>query len=63
MLSRAGRGTLIAVAAGVILALLFDAMTHTEIDPPYQLIALVAAGIAWAVDFWLESRKRKEEGK
>lgn len=63
MLSRTGRGTLIAVAVGVILALLFNAMTHTEIGPPYLLIALVAAGIAWAVDFWLESGKRKEGGK
>lgn len=63
MLSRAGRGTLIAVAVGVLLALLFDAMTHTEIAPPYPLIGLVAVGIAWAVDYWLESRKRKEEEK
>lgn len=63
MLSRAGRGTLIAVAAGVILALLFDAMTHTEIGPPYLLIALVALGIAWVADFWLERGKRKEEEK
>lgn len=63
MLSRAGRGTLIAVAAGVLLALLFDAMTHTEIGPPYLLIALVAVGIAWAVDYWLENRKRKEKEK
>lgn len=63
MLSRAGRGSLIAVAIGVLLALLFDAMTHTEIGPPYLLIALVAVGIAWAVDYWLERGKRKEEEK
>ena len=63
MLSRAGRGTLVAVATGVILALLFDALTHTEIGPPYLLIALVAVGVAWAVDFWLERGKRKEEEK
>lgn len=63
MLGRAGRGSLIAVAVGVLLALLFDALTHTEIGPPYLLIALAAVGIAWAADYWLERRKRKEEGK
>lgn len=63
MLSRTGRGSLIAVAMGVLLALLFDAMTHTEIGPPYLLIALVAVSIAWAVDYWLEREKRKEAEK
>jgi len=54
---------LIAVAAGVLLTLLFNAMTHTEIGPPYLLIALVAVGIAWAVDYWLERGKRKGKEK
>lgn len=63
MLNRAGRGTLIAVAVGVLLALLFDAVTHTEIGPPYLLIALVAVCVAWAVDFRLERGKRKGEEK
>ncbi len=63
MLSRASRGMLIAVAAGVVLALLFKAMIYTPVGLPYQLIGLVAVGIAWVVDYWLERRKRKEEGK
>ena len=63
MLSRTGRGTLIAVATGVILALLFKAMTHTEIAPPYLLIGIAAAAIAWAADYWLERGKRKKERK
>lgn len=63
MLSRAGRASLIAIAAGVLLALLFDALTHTEIGAPYLLIALAAVGIAWTVDYWLERGKRKEGKK
>jgi lipopolysaccharide export LptBFGC system permease protein LptF len=63
MLNRTGRGTLIAIAAGVILALLFKALTHTDVGPPYLLIALVAVGIAWAADYWLERGKRKEGEK
>ncbi|MDD5241747.1 MAG: hypothetical protein PHG47_08525 [Sulfuricella sp.] len=63
MLSRAGRGMLIAVAAGVILALLFGALIHTEINPPYLLIALVAVGIAWVADYGLERGKSKEGEK
>jgi len=60
MLSRAARGTLIATAVGVLLALLFDAIVHTEIKTPFLLIALVSVGIALVVDFWLERGKRKK---
>lgn len=61
MLSRAARGTLIATAVGVLLALLFDAMTNTEIKTPYSLIALVSVSIALAVDLWLERGKKKKQ--
>lgn len=63
MLSRAGRGGLIAVAAGIILALLFNALTHTEVGTPYPLIGLIAVAIAAAVDYWLERGKRKGKAK
>ena len=63
MLSRAGRGSLIAVAAGIILALLFNTLTRTEVEPPYPLIGLIAVAIAAAADYWLERGKRRKDGK
>ena len=58
MLNRLGRGTMVAVAAGIGLALLFDALTHTEIQPPYLIIGFFSVCVALVVDFLLERKKK-----